>query len=761
MRQDFFAHTLKGRPPQEWHRLEEHLRDTARLAGGFAAAFGAAEWGRLAGLWHDLGKYGEAFQRYLEASSDADGGAHASEMTGRVPHSTAGARHAVERDGRLGRLPAYAIAGHHAGLPDDVGGASSLTERLREDLYEFAAAPPAILEQPLPRPPALCGAVGAAAAGFSLAFFARMIFSCLVDADFLDTERFMAPGRAEQRPSGLPGCADLGDRLERHLAGVTRDAARTPVNVRRREVFESCLAKAAMSPGFFSLNVPTGGGKTLSSLAFALAHARAHGLRRVVYAIPYTSIIEQTAEVFRSALGNLGDAVLEHHSNLEPDDPVRQSQSSRLAAENFDAPLIVTTNVQLFESLFADRPSRCRKLHRLAGSVVVLDEAQALPPSLLGPTLAALKELVNNYGATVVLCTATQPAVERREEFPIGLTGVRPIIEDPAALHVALRRTSVATMGPKSNAELATALREEPRVLCIVNSRRHAADLYRELDDDSALHLSASMCAAHRSDVVAEIRRRLADRGAACRVISTQVIEAGVDVDFPAVYRAAAGLDSVAQAAGRCNREGRLVSADGRPSLGRVYIFDYDGRLYPTVPMIRRAAETFREVAADHRDDLLSPGAIEAFFRLHYWEQGGDDGRGWDRGAEGESVMACFEYDPEVLLHAQFRQAARAYRLIDEAQTPVLVPYGERGQALIRDLECLPVDAEPGRLRAFDRAAQRYVVGVFDGALAALLKNGVLLEHLGRHYLGNREAYDARLGLRLDVLGLDLERTII
>ena len=228
-----------------------------------------------------------------------------------------------------------------------------------------------------------------------------------------------------------------------------------PVNRRRGEVLDACRAKAALDPGFFSLNVPTGGGKTLSSLAFALDRTpRQHGLRRVVYAIPFTSIIEQTADVFREALGDLGGEVLEHHSNLEPDDPSAQTDRSRLAAENFDAPLVVTTNVQLFESLFASRTSRCRKLHRLARSVIILDEAQALPPRLLAPTLAALEELVRNYGATVLLCTATQPAIERRDGFPIGIAGVRPIIDEPARLHQSLRRTTVEVLGPVSDDEL-------------------------------------------------------------------------------------------------------------------------------------------------------------------------------------------------------------------------------------------------------------------------------------------------------------------
>ncbi len=684
-------------------------------------------------------------------------------MTGRVDHSTAGAQHAARLE-LAGRLLSYCIAGHHAGLPDNEGGDAGLSARLLKQVEPISAAPDSLLNLSLPSPPRLkCQSGGSPArAGFTLAFFTRMLFSCLVDADFLDTEAFVAPERGTLRRSGRASCAELLIRLNAHLEEKQRLAADTHVNRVRRDVLEACRVRAKLPPGLFSLNVPTGGGKTLSSLAFALAHAVEHKRCRVVYAIPFTSIIEQTADVFRSALDDLSSEVLEHHGNLPPDDPIRQSERSRLAAENFDASLIVTTNVQLFESLFASRTSRCRKLHRLANSVIILDEAQTLPPQLLAPTLAALEELVSNYGATVVLCTATQPAVQRRECFPIGLQDVRPLIDEPTRLHLALQRTAVALLGATSNDDLVARLRGERQALCVVNSRRHASDLFQALNDPDALHLSASMCAAHRSKVVGEIRRRLSrEVNAPCRVISTQVIEAGVDVDFPAVFRAAAGLDSVAQASGRCNREGCLVAVDGRPELGRVFIFDYDAKLYPTIPMIQRAADCFREVAPDHKDDLLAPDAIEAFFRLHYWQQGGDNGRGWDQGAERQSIMACFRRDTNVLLHAQFRTAAAAYRLIDDAQTQVLVPYGKRGEKLISLLQRLPESPAPRLLRDFDRAAQRYTVGVYERGLKTLLERGVIWERHQRYYLVSRDAYDGKLGLTFEALGPDAERLVV
>jgi CRISPR-associated endonuclease/helicase Cas3 len=757
-----YAHTREGHPEKDWHHLDTHLKETARSAEVFASAFGCGGWGYLLGLWHDLGKYSDAFQDYIRNSSGLGGGTHTSEIHGRVDHSTAGAKHAESR-GKLGRLLAYCIAGHHAGLPDNEGGESGLSDRLVKKIESFDSAPDSLLNLPLPSPPRFKNQPGGnpAPAGFTLAFFTRMLFSCLVDADFLDTEAFVDPGRSAQR-GHRTSCLQLLERLNLSLEEKQRLAPDSHVNRVRREVLEACRSQARLAPGFFSLNVPTGGGKTLSSLAFALAHAAEHGLGRVVYAIPFTSIIEQTADVFRTALGDLETEVLEHHGNIPPDDPIRQSEASRLASENFDAPLIVTTNVQLFESLFAARTSRCRKLHRLARSVIILDEAQTLPPQLLASTLAALEELVNNYGTTVVLCTATQPAIEYRENFTIGLRDVRPLIDEPTRLHLSLKRTSVELVGPIMNDKLASRMRVERQSLCIVNSRRHALELFRELNDPDALHLSASMCPAHRSSVIDEIRRRLGrEINAPCRVISTQVIEAGVDVDFPAVFRASAGLDSIAQAAGRCNREGLLVNAEGDPGLGRVFVFDYDKKVYPTSPMIQRAADCFHEIVPDHKNDLLAPEAIAAFFRLHYWQQGGDNGRGWDQGAEGQSIMKCFASDPKIILHAQFRTAADAYRLIDDAQTQVIVPYGKRGKKLIRFLERLPDSPPPHVLRKFDRQAKRHTVGVYDQDLKILLERGLIWERHERYYVVNPEAYDGKLGLTFDALGPDLGRLVV
>ena len=734
----FYAHTAKGLPEEEWELLWDHLLLTAEgdieLPGtaGFAAAFGASGLGRLVGLWHDLGKYSHEFQAYLHSAESADAGM----SRGSVDHSTAGAQLAASqfRSG-IGMVIAYCIAGHHGGLSDfidDEGGQAGLIDRLRKEVPSVIGAPQDLLHEPCPRLPHLVCLPGATDRAFQAGVLCRMLFSCLVDADYLATERFMRPGEAAGRAGLGRGLKDLLLAVDRYVDDLVARSDLTTVNQHRQTVLRACRAAANHPPGLFTLTVPTGGGKTLSSLRFALGHAVAHGLRRVIYAIPYTSIVEQTADVFRRALGPASKGVvLEHHSNL---DPFRDSYCARLAAENWDAPIVVTTNVQLFESLFANRPGRCRKLHRIAGSVIVLDEAQALPVNLLTPTLAMINELARDYGCSIVLCTATQPAVLQRDEFPIGLAAVHEIIPDPPSLHQSLVRTRVESVGQVSDDELAAAIGDYAQCLCVVNNRRHAAALFQRLVDAGtlgALHLSAQMCPRHRSAVLRAVRRRL-HRGAPCRVISTSVIEAGVDVDFPIVFRAMAGLDSIAQAAGRCNREGRRDQ-------GIVRVFDPDSEDATPPPFVRQAAQDTREIVRDGTD-VLSPETIEAYFRLHYWKRKDL----WDR----EDIMSLFGWDGP-RLRAQFKQAAQRYRFIDDVQFAVTVPYGGRGRRLVKQLRSLP--EPPGR--CIVRQMQRITVTVFENEFRRLIACGGVEQLFPKqtdtiNVLVNPRLYDRHLGLR-------------
>lgn len=735
-----YAHSVAGRPESELEPLREHLEIVASLAAEFGKSFGAAEWGRLAGLWHDLGKYSNEFQSYLRCANGAE--AHLESLSDRVDHSTAGAQHAAASiPGIGGRILAYCIAGHHAGLADAEdghGGESGLTARLRKRVSPFAhAAPKSLLVPPRLSAPTLNWHSGANDSAFQLAVLCRMLFSCLVDADYLATESFMSPDRRAARTARkAPALGDLLVRLDAHLVGFQAD---TLVNKARAEVLAQCRQKAQLPPGLFSLTVPTGGGKSLSSLAFALTHATTHNLRRVIYAIPFTSIIEQNVDVFRAALGSADlNVVLEHHSALDPDE---ETLWGRLATENWDAPLVVTTNVQLFESLFANRTSRCRKLHRIAGSVIILDECQALPVTLLAPTLRMIDELCRNYGCTVVLCSATQPAIAERPDFRIGLHGVREIVGEPSRLYQSLRRVEVERLGKIDDANLVQRLTQDAQVLCVVNTRAHAAKLYAGLretrDGEAVFHLSASMCAAHRTDVLDRIRARLSS-SRPCAVVSTQLIEAGVDIDFPVVYRALAGLDSIAQAAGRCNREGRLPR-------GQVFVFESDIPRGAGLHAIRQGAQTTSEVVALH-DDLLSLEAIDQYFRLSYWNRSEE----WDKHA----VLDLFKVAGSGP-HFQFREGAHRYRLIPDLQEPVIVPYGEEGKRLIDQLHC--ASDPPGR--EFNRRAQRYIVNVFPHQLGQLRQNGAVIQYRERFWvLENEVNYDPQLGLRMESIAYESER---
>jgi CRISPR-associated endonuclease/helicase Cas3 len=715
------------------HPLEDHLREVGRLAARFAEPFQAHPWAELAGQWHDFGKYRHGFQQYIRTANDVD--AHVERpIAGRQKtHSTAGAILAIEafkrshgaRGALAARILAYLIASHHAGLYDwqnAVGERSDLCDRLfaadgsyapealREHDEALQAAPNDIVTvneafDPVAALLALPGLRTSNPLGFALAV--RMLFSCLVDADFLDTESFLRPDQAAVR-SAVPTIADLCSAFDTFTARrdadlATAGLAETRVNRIRAEVLAQCRAKSALPPGLFSLEVPTGGGKTFSSLAFALAHAREHDKRRVVYAIPYTSIIEQTADEFRKVFACLGAAaVIEHHSQAEAG-PEQETAASRLACENWDAPLIVSTNVQLFESLFAARTSRCRKLHSLVDSVIVLDEAQQLPPQFLQPVLDTLNLLIAHYGVTVVLCTATQPVLENTDYFDAarnlrGLPKPTPIVDGADALFDRLKRVDVRLptdwSGRKNLDDLAGELASRDCVLAIVDRKRDARELHALLPK-GAIHLSGSMCGAHRADRIKEVRRRLAGRrdGTDPRplhVVSTQLVEAGVDLDFPVVYRALAGLDSIAQAAGRCNREGLL-------DRGEVVVF-----LPPKEPapgLLRKAADAARSVLHDRPDEPLAPALFRRYFR-HYYANCDLDQRGI------VDMLRTSSGD----LAVRFRSAAKEFRFIDEDTVPVIVHYRGLKAGDDRVDKLLGVLGRDGPARWLTRALQRYTV---------------------------------------------------
>jgi len=733
-----YAHTLVDHPPADWETLADHLQKVANSASTFAEAFEAGPWGEVLGRCHDLGKLSDEFQRYLHKPGNASANAGVENddpRAGRVDHATFGARFAAHGVGGIpGQLLAFCVAGHHVGLPDETSSddatqRGTLRYKLDPTLYPIPAV--AALNPDLPRLSLTLKPTKnrKADAPFQLAFFTRMLFSCLIDADRTRTEEFCTPEQAAERSSpgsgcGRPSLAALKEQLDAYLRDKQRNAAISKVNEQRAIVLKNCRERAHLPPGFFSLNVPTGGGKTLSSLTFALDHALQHGLRRVVMAIPFTSIIEQTADVYREALKPLAEAgLVEHHTNLQPSHDTRSNQ---FGAENWDAPLIVTTNVQLFESLFAYRTTPCRKLHNLAGSMIVLDEAQTIPVELLKPALAALGELVRNYGCSIVLCTATQPALEIRDDFDIGIEEVRPIIPNAMPLFHALKRVEVQRLGKLTDEELASRLAKEKSALCIVNTRKHASRLYNLVSAASSpgdcFHLSTWMCGAHRRTVLRTVRERLHAK-LPCRVISTQLVEAGVDLDFPVVYRAEAGFDSIAQAAGRCNREGLLA-------LGITYVFESEEK--PPAGLLRAAADAGKELLSIHSDPL-APEAIEAYFRLLYWSQK----RNWDKHQVMEK-MKC--QNKRALL--QFREVAEAFRMIRDDQLPVLVPY-DANAAILQD------KLSAGRIPFLpQRDLQPYLVSVRKEAMQQMNSRGFVLEHeSGVWLLLNRSIYSGSKGL--------------
>ncbi|MDP2950117.1 MAG: CRISPR-associated helicase Cas3' [Chloroflexota bacterium] len=704
--------------------LYDHLIGVAQRAEKMAAEFECSEWGYLTGLWHDLGKYSRDFQRYIRATNDPEAHVEGSKP-GRVDHSTAGALYALERLKTAGRILAYPVAGHHAGLADwesDRSGNAALSQRLKHpELLHTAregGIAPDILDRSLPKEPPKPGA--------DPALWIRLLFSCVVDADFLDTEAFLEPDKAASRGQ-YPRLSDLLPVFSEYMWKKQADAPDTKVNRIRAAILSRCIDRAAGPPGIYTLTVPTGGGKTLSSMAFALHHALKHNKHRIIYVIPYTSIIEQTADQFRAIFG---DAVIEHQSNLDVSDPAKDNARSRLACENWDAPVVVTTSVQFFESLFASRTSRCRKLHNIVNSVVVLDEAQLLPPEFLTPILHILRELQKNYGLTLLLSTATQPALTPQPAFEFeGLPNTEEIVADPAALHDQLKRVDITIPQrwdePRSWEDLAAELSQHPSVLCIVNRRDDCRALWAKMPAGT-FHLSALMCGAHRSAKIGDIKDQL-KRGIPTRVISTQLVEAGVDVDFPVVYRALAGLDSIAQAAGRCNREGLLDK-------GKVVVFTPPSEIPPG--HLRQAAQIGQRLMAQSCADILAPDRFESFFKEFYWLQG-------PRRLDKHEIQADLKMSDD--FRCSFRSAAEKFHLIDESgQAPVIVTYGE-GADLIRQLE----QGKPERWLL--RRLQRYVVNLPRYVHGRLVAEGAVREvHPGMYVQGREALYDEALGFRPD-----------
>ena len=724
-----YAHSQNDRG--ERHELVAHLRGVARLTAEFAQSVDARELGSYLGLWHDLGKFRRDFQAYLLACESAQPAPR------RGPdHKAAGAQMTTAQ--RLGLL-ALLIQGHHGGLQPANQLQGWLDERVADPAVDQALA---AAQQALPdlEPAAPLSLPAHLTDPRTAELFLRLLFSALVDADSLDTEQHFAAERAAIRTPSA-SLAALWERFERNQQQFL-PPAQDAVSQARHAMYEACLAAAERPPGLFRLTVPTGGGKTRSAMAFALRHAMRYGQQRVIVAVPFISITEQTAETYQHIFGAAAEGqpvVLEHHSatteasdDAEDYDP--QQVWTRLAAENWDAPIIVTTTVQLFESLFASSPSRCRKAHRLARSVIILDEAQALPPHLLQPILDALHQLTAHYGTTVVLSTATQPAFEAIPAYRD--LAAHEIVPEPERFFARLRRVTYDwRLDPTlSWPEVAALLADSSQALAVVNTKKDALALLDALDDPDALHLSTLLCGAHRRHVIEKVKHRLAG-GEPCRLVSTQVIEAGVDLDFPLVLRALGPLDSIIQAAGRCNREGRL------PQPGRVIVFKpADGGL-PT-GSYGTATQLARAVFGTGNLDLDDPALARSYFQQLFHTVETD--------AQGiQALRSDFDY-PEV---------ARRFRMIDEATESVAITcYGNKDerQTVQETLERLRAgDPQARHLR---RRLQPYLVTIYARPAAQYRQRGlitVVVPGLGEWH----GKYDPVRGLAAE--GPDAERLVL
>ncbi len=596
---DFWAHSLNVAGVR--HSLEDHLRGTAALARQFGDTFGAGQFCYAAGLTHDLGKVAPEWQHYLDLRER-------NLPATRVNHKSAGADLLSRVAGEQGRL---IVEGHHGGIPNCKGRGADrnplLEASVEAAVREMAPEVAAVLDGPSVVPPQWIP--WSRSEPTSLDMGIRLAHSALVDADFLDTAAHFNATSPQIRP--VVDFQTLMEHFDDSLQALLAGRVASPVDTLRASLLDDCRAAATDPRGIFRLPAPTGSGKTISAAAFAIGHAAAHRMSRVIVAVPFLTITEQNAAVYRRLLGEQN--VIEHHSGLALDQSDEgRAERSKLGVENWDAPFVITTTVQLFESLFSNRPSKTRKLHRLVNSVILLDEIQAIPPALLPVILDGLRILHEHFGATVVLSSATQPTWDLvgawRDSARLNVVD---IVTEPARLYEGMRRSTVDWKRFPTLEAMADALSAEHQVMAIVNTTadaRNLALLVRDRVPEGTYHLSTRMYPRHRRTVMAEVRARLVS-GLPVRLVSTQLVEAGVDLDFPTVFRAMAPADNLSQARGRCNREGR------RPS-GRFVIVDCPelGNLADYRTAIQVADTHFR---ASSRD-LDDPGLMRMYYEDLY-----------------------------------------------------------------------------------------------------------------------------------------------
>lgn len=694
---------------------EEHGKAVAELAKEFASEFGMGEWGYVLGMLHDKGKEKHQFQEYIRDVSGISG--HKDWTYDGKAHAYVGAIMAKRLYGHTAlSLFCNPIASHHRGLYDYCELEQLVNKPLPEDVKEEME------RYKLNQPP------------FKMRkedchHLSRILFSCLVDADYLNTEAFMNEAESRLRGSHTP-LTSLASVLKTYIERLQHDAADTGVNRVRRLVQERCSMMSAQPKGFFSLTVPTGGGKTLSSMLWAMHHAVCHDMKRIIIAIPYTSIIVQTASILKQIFGE--ENVLEHHSDADASaiNDAHLRHKAKLATENWDYPIIVTTNVQLFESMFSNRPSDCRKLHNIANSVIILDEVQTLPTDFLQPIVDALKAYQTMFGISVLFTTASQPLLNGviegcnpKAAFH-GIDSITEIIPDQYALHDKLRRVELAIDETASTYdEIAERISGHDKVLCIVNTRNDAREIYERLPKEGlTIHLSRMMCPKHVSRAIRIIRQTLAENSEKIvRVIATQLIEAGVDIDFPVVYRQEAGLDSVLQAAGRCNREGKI-------DMATTYVFSLSKEHHLSGGMVdaNNARLNMKNV-----DDWFAPETMTEYFRQLYCRK-----ETFDR-KDIKSLL----YKPTEMC---FEETSKVFRLIEEAGKTVFVNMDDSLQLIER------MKTE-GITYSLMKQLSQYSVNIHDRDFQKLLSYGAIEKVIeGIFVVNDRAQYDENIGLRLD-----------
>lgn len=690
--------------------LKDHLCGTAELAGYFAGRFGKADWGYTCGMLHDIGKYSLAFQDKIKNNSNRQ-----------VDHSTAGAKACFEKGGMYSFM-SYCIAGHHSGLPDygsssDPGNAPTLQGRKKKHIEDCGAYKSEIHIpeiKTLPFDPQ-----NSPDPDFSLSVFIRMLYSCLVDADFLDTEYFMKEGQTQREAGEEPSV--LLEKLKKHVAGWLLNEDTETVNGRRTEILRHCFECGHKERGIFQLTVPTGGGKTIASLAFALQHAVENQMDRVIYVIPYTSIIEQNAAVFREILGEQN--VLENHYNVDYES-TEELKPMQLASENWDKPVAVTTNVQFFESLFANKSSKCRKLHNIANSVIIFDEAQMLPTDYLKPCIAVMEELAANFGSSIVLCTATQPALSPFFQRKMPVTELCPRVEEQFRF---FERVTFQNVGTISEDELIEKLQKEEQALCIVNTKKRAQRLYQKMKGEGVFHLSTAMYPKHRRRVLDKIRQLVKD-GKRCILISTSLVEAGVDLDFCTVYRQLAGVDSMIQAAGRCNREGKRDAQDSF-----AYLFQFEEKEY--VPGQQLQIDVSKMLLSEG-EDISSLHGIEKYFEALYHFRG-----------DSLDKKKIFEEFKDKRYN--FAKAAKEFKLIEENTLTVFISREEEAEELLWQIK------RQGYTKSGMRKAGQYCVQLYENDIEKLLGAGMLRQVPGGienfYELVDSGQYSEEMGLDLGI----------